>query len=37
MVHQYTDDVGTQHEFHAYTDVPLNEANYDYRVNVLEY
>jgi hypothetical protein len=23
--------------FHAYTDVPLNDANYDYRVNVLEY
>jgi hypothetical protein len=37
MAHQYTDDVGTQHEFHAYTDVPLNDANYDYRVNVLEY
>lgn len=37
IAHQYTDDVGTQHEFHAYTDVPLNDANYDYRVNVLEY
>lgn len=37
MVHQYTDDIGTQHEFHAYTDVPLNDTNYDYRVNVLEY
>ena len=37
MVHQYTDDIGTQHEFHAYVDVPLNHANYDYRVNVLEY
>ena len=37
MVHEYTDNVGTQHQFHAYTDVPLNDANYDYRVNVLEY
>jgi hypothetical protein len=37
MVHQYTDDVGTQDAFHAYTDVPLNDANYEYRVNVLEY
>ena len=37
MAHQYTDDLGTQHEFHAYTDVPLNDANYNYRVNVLEY
>jgi hypothetical protein len=34
-VHQYTDDVGTQHEFHAYTNLPLNDANYDYRVNCL--
>ena len=32
IVHQYTDDVGTQHEFRSYTDVPLNDANYDYRV-----
>ena len=37
MTHQYMDDVGTQHEFHVYDDVPLNDANYDYRVNVLEY
>jgi hypothetical protein len=37
MAHEYTDDVGTQHQFHAYTDVPLNDANYDYRVNMLEY
>ena len=37
MVHQYTDDIGTQHEFNAYTNVPLNDANYNYRVNVLEY
>jgi len=37
MIHQFTDDLGTQHEFHAYTHVPLNDANYDYRVNVLEY
>jgi hypothetical protein len=37
MMHQYTDDAGTLHEFHAYADVPLNDANYNYRVNVLEY
>jgi hypothetical protein len=28
---------GTIHEFRYYADVPLNDANYDYRVNVLEY
>ena len=37
MVHQYTDDAGTLHEFHAYADAPLNDTNYNYRVNVLEY
>jgi hypothetical protein len=37
MEHRYTDDAGTLHEFHAYTDVPLNDTNYNYRVNVLEY
>ena len=37
MLHQYMDDVGTHHEFRAYTDVPLNDANHDYRVNVLDY
>jgi len=37
MVHQQIDEHGTQHEFHAYANVPLNDANYDYRVNVLEY
>jgi len=36
-VHQKTDDKGTQHEFHVYSDVPLNDANYNYRVNVLDY
>ena len=28
---------GTKHEFRYYTNVPLNDANHDYRVNVLEY
>ena len=28
---------GSTHSFQYYTDVPLNEAKYDYRVNVLEY
>ena len=37
IVHQMTDERGTQHEFHIYKDVLLNDANYDYRVNVLEY
>lgn len=37
MIHQQTDEKGTQHEFHAYTNVPLNDANHEYRVNVLEY
>ncbi len=32
MAHQYTDGI-----FHSYSDVPLNDANHDYRVNVLEY
>ena len=31
------DENGTHHEFHAYQDVPLNEAHHDYRVNVLVY
>ena len=33
---QVTDD-GRSHHFQYYTDVPLNDANHDYRVNVLEY
>src|SRR3990167_2152313 len=36
-VHEQTDDNGTKHTFHAYTNVPLNDANSGYRVNVLEY
>lgn len=36
-VHQQEDSDGTKHEFHYYHNVPLNDANYDYRVNVLEY
>lgn len=37
MLHEYTDDVGTHHEFRVYTHVPLNDANHEYRVNVLDY
>lgn len=37
MAHRQTDAKGTLHEFHAYTDVPLNDANHEYRVTVLEY
>jgi hypothetical protein len=37
VIHQQTDELGTQHEFHVYTNVPLNDANHDYRVNVVEY
>jgi hypothetical protein len=36
-VYQQRDENGIQHEFHSYTNVPLNDANYNYRVNVLEY
>lgn len=32
-----TDQDGTAHEFACYHDVPLNDAHYDYRVNVLVY
>lgn len=35
--HAQTDEDGTQHEFRYYKNVPLNDDNYDYRVNVLEY
>jgi hypothetical protein len=37
MLHQHTDDIGTHHEFRAYTQVPLNDAHHEYRVNVLDY
>jgi Transposase DDE domain len=36
-VYQQMDENGTQHQFHSYTNVPLNDTNYHYRVNVLEY
>ena len=32
-----TDDKETRHDFDFYHDVPLNDAHYDYRVNVLTY
>ena len=35
--HNQTDEDGTQHEFRYYENVPINDANHDYRVNVLEY
>ena len=35
--HHEVDKDGTKHEFRYYTHVPLNETNYHYRVNVLEY
>ena len=31
------DDQGTEHTFQCYSQVPLNDAHYDYRVNVLVY
>ena len=37
MTYTQTDDDGTQHECRYYDNVPLNDANHDYRVNVLEY
>lgn len=36
-IYHQTDDNGTQHQFNCYTNVPLNDANHHYRVNVLEY
>lgn len=35
--HQEIDDKGAQHDFKYYHNVPLNDANHDYRVNVIEY
>lgn len=35
--HKIMEDKGIEHHFHFYEDVPLNDANYDYRVNVLNY
>jgi len=36
-IHEHLDEVGTQHHYHMYTNVPLNDTHHDYRVNVLEY
>lgn len=36
-VHTQHDADGTQHEFRYYTAVPLNDAHFDYRVNVIIY
>ena len=36
-IHTQVDPEGSIHEFKYYQDVPLNDANHDYRVNVLEY
>lgn len=33
----HKDEQGTQHDFECYQNVPLNDANYDYRVNVMIY
>jgi hypothetical protein len=37
VAHEQTDEKGTQHQFQMYTNVPLNNAHHDYRVNVVEY
>lgn len=37
QVYTETDEKGVQHIFRCYTDVPLNDAHYDYRVNVIDY
>ena len=37
QIHTQKDEKGTKHIFHCYADVPLNDAHYDYRVNVLDY
>lgn len=36
-IHTEVTDDGSTHSFQYYTDVPLNDANHDYRVNVIEY
>lgn len=36
-IYHQIDELGVKHEFHAYANIPLNDANHDYRVNVLEY
>ena len=36
-IHTQVDPEGSIHEFKYHHDVPLNDANHDYRVNVLEY
>lgn len=36
-IHQHIDELGVEHEFHAYTNVPLSDSHHNYRVNVLEY
>lgn len=36
-VHRQEDEDGTTHAFRSYSDVPLNDAHYNYRVNVLLY
>ncbi len=33
-IHQQEERDGTKHLFNYYNNVPLNDANYDYRVNV---
>ena len=35
--HTQKDKEGILHEFRYYSGVPLNDAHYDYRVNVVEY
>ncbi len=35
--HTQQDTDGTQHEFRYYHDIPLNNSNSDYHVNVLSY
>lgn len=37
QTHRIVDDQGTTHDFSFYENVPLNDAHYDYRVNVMEY
>jgi hypothetical protein len=35
--HRQEDSEGTTHEFHYYSNVPLNDKHHEYRVNVLHY
>jgi len=36
-IYTQPDEDGTEHHFRCFSDVPLNDTHYDYRVNVIDY